>query len=184
MGVGMDNGGKAVEGFNFIGLQSIVGLLKTCEVDLTLLNLTGYEIDRVLGQNNEIIADLIELLNERSKLLLGLDEDTLLGLRVLTQKGRTITGLLVIVQQDGAVLLHGNLGGLEKGLGTRQDKGGRGRGGGGGSGRGRRGSSGSRSTHVLGVGLSIKNNSFHMIKRIKGIIGAGQGGGRRVGLMG
>lgn len=76
-------GGRQVQFYGVTGLQSIIGLLKACEVDLTLLNLAGYEVDGVLGQNNEIIADLVELLDERSKLLLGLDEDTLLGLRVL-----------------------------------------------------------------------------------------------------
>jgi len=117
-------GGRLVQFYRVTGLQGVIGLLKACEIDLTLLNLTGYEVDRVLRQNNEIITDLVELLNERSKFLLGLDEDALLGLRVLAQKRRTIAGLLVIIQQNGAVLLHRNLGGLKKGLRTRQDKGG------------------------------------------------------------
>ena len=48
----------------------------------------------------------------RGELLLGLDENALLGLGVLPQKSGARMGRDVVVQLDGLVMLNGQLGGL------------------------------------------------------------------------
>ena len=58
------------EGIEVAGLQGIVGFLERSEIDTALLNLAGYDVEGVLGQNDKIVTDLVEFFNERSELLL------------------------------------------------------------------------------------------------------------------
>jgi len=85
-------------------------------IDLLLLDLAADDIDGVLGHDDVIVLGL-EHLGHRARILLGgLDEDLLTGLLVLAQEGRTGTGLLIVVQEDGLILLQGDLGRMEENL--------------------------------------------------------------------
>ncbi len=61
------------------------------------------------------------MLDETGELFRALDKHLLLTNRVLADEGSSLVGGLVIVELDGAVLLHSEAGGLEEGSGRREN---------------------------------------------------------------
>ena len=82
--------------------------------DLLFLDSTTDDIDGVLRHNDTVVTGLEHLLDGTGILLRTLDQNLLLGIAVLTQKGGACTGFLIVIQQNGFVLLNGNAGGVDQ----------------------------------------------------------------------
>lgn len=89
-------------------------------LDSSALDLAAHDVDRVLRHDNEVLGDLVDLLDETSKLLGRLDEHLLLRLTVLSHVGLPSRGVCEIVEVDGLVLGHGQLTCLQEGRRIRK----------------------------------------------------------------
>ena len=108
--------------------------------DGLLLGAARNDVNAVLRDDDEVLADLEKLLDQRRVLLLGAHKHLFLGGRVLANKGAALARVVEIVQQDGLVALVGNAGGVLQRLVIRDNDLGGGdgrRGSAGGGGRGR-----------------------------------------------
>jgi len=85
-------------------------------LDAALLDVSRYNVDTVLREDNEVGADLVDLLDEAGELVAALHEHLLLGLVILAEEGLVGGSVHVVIQLDGAVKLDSELGGLDERL--------------------------------------------------------------------
>ena len=91
--------------------------LHVSTANLLLLDGAAHNVDRVLRHNDVIVLGLEHLLDGARVLLGILDENPLLRVFILTQKGRTARPRLhVVVEQKRFILLHGDFRSMGKHL--------------------------------------------------------------------
>lgn len=83
-------------------------------VDAALLHLARNNVNGVLRNDDKILADLVDLADERGELLIRLHEHLLLGLGILTNEGLARRRLHIVVELERLVLLNGKTRRMEK----------------------------------------------------------------------